>query len=62
MDPQEVTDLLQRQRQKLERAIGELTEIRAHLPDSERSQLDQTLQGLRECLAEDVEHFDRWRT
>ncbi len=61
MDRQEVTSLLERQRQKLERAIGELSELRASLPDKERLQVDRTLRGLRECLAEDLEYFERWR-
>ena len=61
MDRQEVTRLLERQRQKLERAIGELSDLRNSLPEQERLQVDRTLEGLRECLAEDVEYVERWR-
>ena len=59
MDRTEVKDLLYRQKQKLERAINDLTEIRASLPESEQARLDQTLDGLRECLAEDVDGSSR---
>ena len=59
MDRNEVKDLLYRQKLKLERAISDLTEIRASLPESEQARLDQTLDGLRECLAEDVDGWSR---
>ena len=59
MDRNEVKDLLYRQKLKLERAISDLTEIRASLPESEQARLDRTLVGRRECLAEDVDGWSR---